>query len=137
METPWVEELLRTAEIVHVATLKEDGAPILRPVNFLYEAGKVLELYRYIPPSIYADGIFGVILHPQLFAYAKGYHVGRAHVRLLRSKGIDVHFSRRKGGRIEEGGLACVGLTYQSYPYGHSHHKLNGPNIKGCAEGLA
>ncbi len=41
METPWVEELLRTAEIVHVATLKEDGAPILRPVNFLYEAGKV------------------------------------------------------------------------------------------------
>lgn len=38
---PWAEELLKSAEIIHVATLKEDGAPILRPVNFLYHDRKI------------------------------------------------------------------------------------------------
>ena len=37
----WVEGLQQSAEIIHLATLKEDGAPILRPVNFLYEDGKI------------------------------------------------------------------------------------------------
>ncbi|RTZ92209.1 MAG: hypothetical protein DSY91_03970, partial [Deltaproteobacteria bacterium] len=39
MKSSWMEELLKTAEIIHLATLKEDGAPILRPVNFLYADG--------------------------------------------------------------------------------------------------
>ncbi len=41
MKSSWMEELLKTAEIIHLATLKEDGAPILRPVNFLYADGKI------------------------------------------------------------------------------------------------
>ena len=41
MTPAWVEGLLKTAEVVHMATLKEDGAPILRPVNFFYENGRV------------------------------------------------------------------------------------------------
>ncbi len=41
MEKPWSQELLKTGEILHLATLREDGAPTLRPVNFVYWEGKV------------------------------------------------------------------------------------------------
>jgi len=41
MEKSWHQRLMETAEVIHLATLKEDGAPTLRPVNFLYWDGKV------------------------------------------------------------------------------------------------
>lgn len=41
MEKSWHQKLMETAEVIHLATLKEDGAPTLRPVNFLYRDGKV------------------------------------------------------------------------------------------------
>ena len=41
MGESWSQELLKTAVLLHLATLKEDGAPTLRPVNFVYWEGKV------------------------------------------------------------------------------------------------
>lgn len=41
MEKSWHQRLMETAEVIHLATLKEDGAPTLRPVNFLYRDGKI------------------------------------------------------------------------------------------------
>lgn len=41
MQPSWVEALLKSAEVIHLATLKGDGSPTLRPVNFLYWDEKV------------------------------------------------------------------------------------------------
>ncbi len=41
MVEAWVLDLLKTAEVIHLATLKKDGAPVVRPVNFLYREGKI------------------------------------------------------------------------------------------------
>jgi nitroimidazol reductase NimA-like FMN-containing flavoprotein (pyridoxamine 5'-phosphate oxidase superfamily) len=41
MKPSWEKELLKSAKIIHFATLKEDGAPALRPINFLYEKGRI------------------------------------------------------------------------------------------------
>jgi len=40
-KTSWGREFLESVEILHFATLGEDGAPIVRPVNFLYQNGKI------------------------------------------------------------------------------------------------
>ena len=40
-EMSWGREFLKSAKVLHFATVKKDGAPVVRPVNFLYQDGNV------------------------------------------------------------------------------------------------
>jgi len=40
-KTYWGQEFLENAEVLHFATVDKNGAPVVRPVNFLYQDGNI------------------------------------------------------------------------------------------------